>query len=85
LRRHERVIVGPQASSEVVGLDEALKRLAVNDERKSHIVELTFFGGMSHEEIAAVINTSPRTVQRELRVAKAWLYRELSPDGAGST
>jgi len=80
----EAVIVGPEASSEVVGLDEALKRLAVNDERKSQIVELTFFGGMTHEEIAAVINTSPRTVQRELRVAKAWLYRELSPDGAGS-
>lgn len=76
----EAVLVGPEASSEMVDLDEALKRLAVNDERKSRIVELTFFGGMTHEEIAAVMSISPKTVQRELRVAKAWLHRELSAD-----
>jgi RNA polymerase sigma factor (TIGR02999 family) len=77
----EAVLVGPEASSEVVDLDEALKRLAVNDGRKSQIVELTFFGGMTHEEIGAVMNISPKTVQRELRVAKAWLHRELSAGG----
>jgi RNA polymerase sigma factor (TIGR02999 family) len=80
----EALVVSPEASSEVVNLDEALKRLAVNDERKSQVVELMFFGGMTHEEIAAVLNTSPKTVQRELRVAKAWLHRELSADGDGS-
>jgi len=79
----EAVLIGEQASSEVVGLDEALRRLAANDERKSQIIEFTFFGGMTHEEIAAVLNISPRTVQRELRVAKAWLYRELAPGQSG--
>lgn len=77
----EAVLIGPEAPSEVVDLDEALTRLAVNDKRKSQIVELTFFGGMTHEEIAAVMSISPKTVQRELRVAKAWLHRELSADG----
>ena len=80
----EAVVVGPQASSEVMSLDEALKRLATTDARKSQIVELTFFGGMTLEEIAAVLNISDKTVHRELRVAKAWLHRELRPEGAGS-
>jgi RNA polymerase sigma factor (sigma-70 family) len=56
----------------------------VSDTRKSQIVELTFFGGMTLEEIAAVLNISDKTVHRELRVAKAWLHRELRPEGAGS-
>ena len=77
----EAVVVGPQASAEVVELDEALKQLAVKDERKSRIVELVFFGGMKHEEIAAVLKISDKTVQRELSIAKAWLYRELKADG----
>lgn len=81
----EAVLVGPEASSDVVELDEALKRLALTDERKSQIVEWTYFAGMTHEEIAAVLNTSSKTVQRELRVAKAWLHRELSIDGDGSS
>jgi RNA polymerase sigma factor (TIGR02999 family) len=80
----EAVLVGPEVSWEVVNLDEALKRLAVSDTRKSQIVELTFFGGMTLEEIAAVLNISDKTVHRELRVAKAWLHRELHPEGAGS-
>jgi RNA polymerase sigma-70 factor, ECF subfamily len=80
----EALVVGPETSSEVVELDEALTRLALNDERKSQVVELTFFGGMTHEEIAAVLQISPKTVQRELRVAKAWLHRELRADGDAS-
>ncbi|MGD0178716.1 MAG: sigma-70 family RNA polymerase sigma factor [Terriglobales bacterium] len=80
----EAVLVGPEVSWEVVNLDEAMKRLAVSDTRKSQIVELTFFGGMTLEEIAAVLNISDKTVHRELRVAKAWLHRELRPEGAGS-
>jgi RNA polymerase sigma-70 factor, ECF subfamily len=80
----EALVVGPETSSEVVELDEALKRLSLNDERKSQVVELTFFGGMTHEEIAAVLQISPKTVQRELRVAKAWLHRELRADGDAS-
>lgn len=80
----EAIVIGREVSSEVVGLDDALKRLAVNDERKSQIVELAFFGGMTHQEIAAVLKISDKTVQRELRVAKAWLYRELKADGEQS-
>lgn len=80
----EAVLVGPEVSSEVMSLDEALKRLAATDARKSQIVELSFFGGMTLEEIAAVLNISDKTVHRELRVAKAWLHRELSPGSAGS-
>jgi len=81
----DAVLFGPQVSAEVLDLDEALKRLAVNDERKSQVVEMTFFGGMTHEEIAAVMKISPKTVQRELRVAKAWLHRELTAGGDAST
>jgi len=80
----EAVLVGPEVSSEVMSLDEALKRLALTDARKSQIVELTFFGGMTLEEIAAVLKVSDKTVHRELRVAKAWLHRELSPRRMGS-
>jgi RNA polymerase sigma factor (TIGR02999 family) len=63
---------------DIVALDEALKRLAEFDERKSQIVELRFFGGLSEEETAEVLETSLRTIQREWSLARAWLYRELN-------
>jgi len=59
-------------------LDEALKSLAEMDERKSRIVELRFFGGLSVDETAEVMKIAPITVMREWNKAKAWLYRELS-------
>jgi RNA polymerase sigma-70 factor (ECF subfamily) len=59
-------------------LDEALENLAKFDERKSRVVELRFFGGLSVEETAEVLNLSPFTVIRDWNLAKAWLYRELS-------
>ena len=74
----EAVIVGPEAPAGIVELDEALQRLAVHDERKSQVVELLFFGGLTYEETAAALKMSPATVHRELRMAKAWLHRELS-------
>jgi RNA polymerase sigma factor (TIGR02999 family) len=74
----EAVIVGPEAPAAVVELDEALQRLAEHDERKSNVVELLFFGGMTYEETAAALHTSTATVHRELRMAKAWLHRELT-------
>ena len=74
----ESIIVGPEAPARVVEVDEALQRLAAQDERKSSIIELLFFGGMTYEEAAAVLGISPATVHRELRMAKAWLHRELS-------
>jgi RNA polymerase sigma factor (TIGR02999 family) len=63
-------------------LDEALRRLAEFDERKSRAIELKFFGGMTTEEISSVLGISVATVGRELRVGQAWLRRELS--GASS-
>ena len=59
-------------------LDDALKALAEVDERKSKVVELRFFGGMSVEETAEVLKVSQDTVMRDWRLAKAWLYRKLS-------
>ena len=59
-------------------LDDALNRLAALDPRKSQVVELRFFGGLSLEETAEVLKTSPRTVKRDWQLARAWLYRELS-------
>ena len=64
--------------SDLLALDEALNDLARIDERKSRVVELRFFGGLSVEETAEVIGIAPVTVMREWRKAKAWLYRELS-------
>jgi RNA polymerase sigma-70 factor, ECF subfamily len=61
-----------------VALDEALNELAKLDERLSRIVELRFFFGLSLEETTEALNISPRHVQREWRLAQAWLYRELS-------
>lgn len=63
---------------DLLALDDALQALAEFDERRSRIVELRFFGGLSVEEAAEVLGVSPRTVAREWRLAQAWLYRELS-------
>jgi RNA polymerase sigma factor (TIGR02999 family) len=62
----------------LLALDDALKALATVDERKSKVVELRFFGGLSVEETAAVLKVSPETVMRDWRLAKLWLLRELS-------
>lgn len=63
---------------EIVKLDDALKQLATIDERKSRVVEMKFFGGLSIEEIAEVLKISPETVKRDWRFARTWLLRELS-------
>ena len=58
-------------------LDDALKALAQSDERKARVVELRFFGGLTVEETASVLNVGPDTVMRDWRLAKAWLQREM--------
>lgn len=63
---------------EVLAIDDALDALARVDLRKSQVVELRFFGGLSVEEAAEVLNVSPDTVVRDWKLAKAWLLRELS-------
>ncbi|MGH9842037.1 MAG: sigma-70 family RNA polymerase sigma factor [Blastocatellia bacterium] len=70
--------VGRMRSAGVIALDDALATLAKFDPRKSQIVELKFFGGLSEEEIAEVMKISLRTVQRDWNLARAWLYNELS-------
>jgi len=74
----EAVIVGPEASSTVLELDDALQRLAAIDERKAEIIQLLFFGGLTYDEAAAALGISAATVHRELKLAKAWLSRELA-------
>ena len=64
---------------ELLRLDDALTKLAALDERQSKVVELRFFGGLSVEETAAMLNVSPRTVEGDWRMAKAWLRREMEP------
>jgi RNA polymerase sigma factor (TIGR02999 family) len=64
--------------AEVVALDEALERLAELDPRKSQIVEMKFFAGLTNEEVAEVLKVTTRTVEREWRKAKAWLHRAIS-------
>lgn len=75
----EALTVSNSRTAEIVALDEALEQLNAFDERKSQIVELRFFGGMSIEETAEVLGVSPGTVMRDWTLAKAWLFREISP------
>jgi RNA polymerase sigma factor (TIGR02999 family) len=72
------MIVSPERAAEVVALDDALKNLAEHDPRKSQIIELRFFGGLSIEETAEVMGISPGTVMRDWTFAKAWLRREMT-------
>jgi RNA polymerase sigma factor (TIGR02999 family) len=66
--------------ADLIDLDEAMQRLSALDERKGRVVELHYFGGLSYDEIAAVTEVSPATVHRELRMARAWLARELGAE-----
>lgn len=65
--------------ADVLAIDEALERLAAFDPEQVRIIELRFFAGLTVEETARLVGRSPRTVKREWRLAKAWLYRELRP------
>src|SRR6516164_7722568 len=70
--------VAARVMRRILVLDDAMHRLAQRDPRKSEIVELLFFGGMTYDETAAALGISPATVHRELALVKAWLYRELA-------
>ena len=78
-------LVTETRSEELLALDEALEKLAVLDPRKSQIVELRYFGGLTVEETAAFLKLSDRTVKREWRMAKVWLYRALSGEETDET
>jgi len=77
----DALMVSPGRPDDLLALDEALQRLAALDERKAAAVELHYFGGLTYDETASVLDVSAATVDRELRLAKAWLYRELRPEG----
>ncbi|HLM60283.1 MAG TPA: sigma-70 family RNA polymerase sigma factor [Pyrinomonadaceae bacterium] len=70
-----------QRAADFVALDEALTELAKFDERKARIVEMRFFGGLTDEEIAEVLGVTTRTVWRDWKTARLWLFRELSKPG----
>jgi RNA polymerase sigma-70 factor (ECF subfamily) len=73
----EGAIVSPEQSQAIVDLHEALERLGTLDSRKARVVELKYFGGLNHDEIAEVMKISTVTVRRDWVFAKAWLYNEL--------
>jgi len=70
--------IAPGRDLDLMALDDALKTLAELNKRQSQVVELRYFGGLSEEEAAEVLNISTRTVRRDWSLARAWLYRELS-------
>jgi len=78
LKRVARPFGGHDPPADIVALDDALKALAGMDERKSRIVEMRFFGGLSVPETAEVLKVSSETVMRDWKIAKVWLLRELS-------
>ncbi len=75
----EAATLPQRKAADLVALDEALKELAVLDARKSRIVEMRYFGGMTAEETAAALGISTATVSRDWNTAKAWLLRAMSP------
>jgi RNA polymerase sigma factor (TIGR02999 family) len=77
----EAIHVVPTPDPDLVDLDEALQRLSDIDARKGQVVELHFFGGLTYDETAEALGISAATVDRELRFAKAWLYRALQDEG----
>lgn len=79
----EAVIGAEQRAAELIALDDALNDLAARDTRKSQIVELRFFGGLSNEEVAEVTGLSLRTIEREWRKAKIWLHQSISSGNQG--
>jgi RNA polymerase sigma factor (TIGR02999 family) len=81
LELDEALAIPAQTGTDLVAVDDALKALALVDARKSQVVELRFFGGLSIEETAEVLKVSRETVNRDWRLAKSWLRRELGHPG----
>jgi len=80
----QAVLVAPERSAEVLAIDEALDRLEVFDPTLARVVEYRFFAGMTEKEIGHLLNRSDRSVKRDWRKARAWLYKELNPGMEGS-
>jgi len=80
----EALIVTDEPQHDFVALDDALEALAEFDQRKSQVIELRFFGGLTVEETASVLQVSPDTVNRDWQLAKVWLRREMRGKRSGS-
>jgi RNA polymerase sigma-70 factor (ECF subfamily) len=80
----DAAVVGAEAATDLVALDDAMNALQHVDPRKVQVVEMRFFGGLSVAETAAVLRVSEVTVMRDWTSAKAWLYRELIGEDHGS-
>jgi RNA polymerase sigma factor (TIGR02999 family) len=76
----DEAVVPQERTADLIAIDDALNTLAKQDSRKSQIVELRFFGGLTVEETAEVLKISPRTVKREWSLARAWLYCLLTQE-----
>jgi len=74
----EALAAAREPGTDLVAIDDALNSLAAVDPRKSQVVEMRFFGGLSVKETAEVLKVSPETVQRDWKLAKSWLRREMS-------
>jgi RNA polymerase sigma factor (sigma-70 family) len=74
----EAILLSAEQSQELVLLDEALEKLAGIDERKAAVVECRYFGGFTVEEVADILDVAPSTVEREWRLARSWLKREMT-------
>ncbi len=79
----EAMVIPQRRGADLIALDDALETLATIDKRKSQIVELRFFGGLTVVETAAVLKVSPDTVMRDWHLAKVWLFRELNQEEDG--
>jgi RNA polymerase sigma factor (TIGR02999 family) len=75
----DELAISPEQLDEVEHLDEALKKLEKENPRQSRVVELRYFGGLSVEEIGALLQIAPRSVKRDWALARIWLFRELRP------
>jgi RNA polymerase sigma factor (TIGR02999 family) len=74
----ETAVLAPEADRSMIALDDALAAFSKIGGRQAQVVELRYFGGLTEEEIASVLDISPRTVRRDWEFAKAWLARELA-------
>jgi RNA polymerase sigma-70 factor (ECF subfamily) len=80
----DELVISPKQLDQVAFLDEALKRLEKLNPRQARVVELRYFGGLSVEQIAALLGTAPRSIKRDWSLARVWLFRELRPGAKGS-
>ncbi len=76
---HDDLAISPDRLDEVASIDQALTRLAAKNPRQARVVELRYFGGLSVEEIAKILEVSPRSVKRDWSLARIWLFRQMRP------